>query len=79
MGHGKVNIKHLIVFIKVKLYRHLFLAHSSFLRDVLAVFLLQNTDNDPMLRTVFWTASVTVDYCFKAVLICMVASCGCIQ
>jgi len=43
------------------LYRHLFLAHNSFLRDVFPVFLLRNSDNDSMLKTVFWTASVT-DY-----------------
>jgi len=26
------------------------------------VFLLCNSDNDPMLKTVFWTAAVAVDY-----------------
>ena len=61
MRLGRLNIKHLIMLRKVKLYRHLFLAHNSFLRDVFPVFLLRNSDNDSMLKTVFWTASVT-DY-----------------
>jgi len=61
MRLGRLNIKHLIMLRKVKLYRHLFLAHNSFLRDVFVVFLLRNSDNDSMLKTVFWTASVT-DY-----------------
>jgi len=26
------------------------------------MFLLHNSDNDPMLNTVFWTASVAIDY-----------------
>ena len=32
------------------------------LRDVFSMFLLHNSDNDPILKTVFWTASVAVDY-----------------
>jgi len=59
---GRLNIKHLIMLRKTKLYRHLFLAHNKLLHDVLSVFLLHNSDNDPILKAVFWTASVAVDY-----------------
>ena len=62
MGFGRLNIKHLIMFRRVKLYRHLFLAHNSSLRDVFSVILLHDADNDPMLKTAFWTASVAVEY-----------------
>ena len=47
---------------KIKLYRHLFLSHDKLLRDVFSMFLLHNSDNDPILKTVFWTASIAVDY-----------------
>jgi len=30
--------------------------------DVFSVFSLRNSDNDPMLKTMFRTASVAVDY-----------------
>jgi len=63
MGLIRLNIKHLIIVGKGKLYQHLFLAHNVFLCSVLSVFLLHNSDIDPMLKTVFWTASVAVDYC----------------
>ena len=43
-------------------YWHLFLAYDSFLRDVFYVFLLHNSDNDLMLKSVFWTASAAVNY-----------------
>jgi len=62
MGLGRLNIKHLIMLRKIKLYRHLFLSHNKLLRDVFSVFLLHNSDNDPILKTAFWTASVAVDY-----------------
>jgi len=62
MGLGRLNIKHLIMLRKIKLYRHLFLVHNNLLRDVFSVFLLHNSDSDPILKTVFWTASVAVDY-----------------
>ena len=61
MGLVRLNIKHLIMLRKSKLYRHLFLAHSSLLRDGFSVFLLRNSDNDRLLKTVFWTASFAVD------------------
>jgi len=75
MALGGLNIKHLIVLRKVKLYPHFFLAHNSFLCDVFSVFLLHNLDNGPMLKTVFWTAPVLMtmfEHCFKAVLMCNV-------
>jgi len=37
-------------------------AHNSFFRDVFSVFILHNSDSDHMLKTVFWTVSVAVDY-----------------
>ena len=62
MGLGRLNIKHLIMLRKTKFYRHLFLAYDSFLRDVFYVFLLHNSDNDPVLKSVFCTASAAVKY-----------------
>jgi len=53
MGLGRLNIKHLIMLRKTKLYRHLFLSHNKLLRDVFSVFLSHNSDNDPILKTVF--------------------------
>jgi len=75
MGLGRLNIKHLIMLRKTKLYRHLFLAHNSLLRDVFSVFLLHNSDNDPMLKTVFVLHQLLLTmfgHCFKAMLICSV-------
>jgi len=46
----------------MKFYRHLFLAYDSFLHDLFYVFLLHKSDNDSMLKTVFWTASLAVKY-----------------
>ena len=62
LHYSRLNIKHLIMLRKTKLCRHLFLAHNNLLRDMFSVFLLHNSDNDPILKTVFWTASVAVDY-----------------
>ena len=53
MGLGRLNIKNLSMLSKTKFYRRLFLAYDSSLRDVFYVFLLHNSDNDPMLKTVF--------------------------
>jgi len=41
------------------------LSHDKLLRDVFSMFLLHNSDNDPILKTVFWTASVAVDYVWR--------------
>jgi len=58
MGHCGLNIKYLIMLRKIRFHRHLFLRYYSFLHDVL----LRKSDDDPMLKTVFWTASVAVNY-----------------
>jgi len=75
MGLGRLNIKHLIMVRKTKLYRHLFLAHNNLLRDVFSVFLLHNSDNDPILKTVFGLHQLLLTmfgHCFKVMLICSV-------
>jgi len=54
MGLGRLNIKHLIMLRKAKLYRHLFLAHNSLSRDVFSVFLSQNSDDDPIYWRLFF-------------------------
>ena len=33
MGLRRLNIKHLVMLKKIKIYRHLFLAYDSFLRE----------------------------------------------
>jgi len=61
--HGKTHdflAMGLIMPRKIKFYKHLYMEYDSFLRDVFYVFVLRNSDNDPMLKTVFWTASVAL-------------------
>jgi len=62
MRLSRFNIKLFNYAQKMNFYRHLFLAYETFLCDVFYVFLLHKSDNDPMLKTVFWTASVTALY-----------------
>ena len=60
---------------KTKLYRHLLLAHNNLLRDVFSVFLLHNSYNDHMLKTVFGLHQLLLTmfgHCFKVMLICSV-------
>jgi len=50
---------------KAKFYRHLFLCKNVILNNAFTVFLLHNTDSECMLKSVWWTRNIAVNYVFN--------------
>ena len=58
-GLGRLNIRHLILQRKVTFYRHMF-RNNETLHDIFCAFLLHNSRNDDVFKTVFLTVSDAV-------------------
>ena len=54
---GRLNVKHLIMLRKVKLYRNLLHSCNTVFSDVFFMFLLNNFRNDCVLQTIFMPKS----------------------
>ena len=66
LGLGRLNIYHLIMLRRVKLYRQLLDSCYVFLGDVFLVFFLDNLKNDYILQTLFISKSDAVKGVWQA-------------